>query len=224
MSKFDKADFNNDGVSSVFSDPAAHNDTPSFKGSQGHFKALLAIFAAVALLAGVTVAVIKLVPEREEETISGFESITVLSLNSNDFKTIEAENQNGGFKLYSEVTESETSSDGSESTKETVWYADGCESASTDTYKTAEVASAAASLTAVREITTKTAAQCGLDSPKCRVTVTMADGGVFSILVGDVSPDNTGSYIKLSNSDKIYIAEDSLISCFDYGSGDFVNN
>lgn len=224
MSRLDKADFNDEGASSVFSAPAAHNDKTNTGRSQGHFKALLAIFAAVALLAGITVAVVKLVPEREEETVSGFESITVLSLNSDDFKTVEAENQNGGFKLYSEATESATSSDGSESTKETVWYADGCEITNTDTYKTAEVASAAASLTAVREITTKTAAQCGLDSPKCRVTVTMADGGVFSILIGDVSPDNTGSYIKLSNSDKIYIAEESEISCFDYAKEDFISN
>lgn len=224
MSKFDKADFNDDGVSSVLSDPAAHNDKANTKRSQGHFKVLLAAFAAVALIAGVTFAVVKLVPEREEETVSGFEYITVLSLDSDDFKTVEVENQNGGYKLYSEITEDESSSDGSDGGKTVSWYADGCEVSSTDTYKTAEAAASAASLEALREITTKTAAQCGLDSPKCRVTVTMADGGVFSILIGDVSPDNTGIYIKLSNDDKIYIAEESELSCFDYAKEDFISN
>ena len=59
-------------------------------------------------------AVVKLIPEKEEEnTESTFETIKVLELDSDDLKTVNVTNKNGSFKLYSEAEKQEDSSSSS---------------------------------------------------------------------------------------------------------------
>ena len=68
------------------------------------------------VLAGGTVAVVKLIPEREDESsVPTIETITVLNLDSDDFKTVTVTNENGVFKLYSEEEEPEETDDSSSS-------------------------------------------------------------------------------------------------------------
>ena len=115
-------DVGEDGASTVFSDPADHKKTAARK-KRPLLPIIISAVLAVAVLAGGTVAVIKLIPEREDDTSTpSVETIKVLDKSSDDFKTVTVTNKNGTFKLYSEEEkdESSTSSDTSSSNVKTV--------------------------------------------------------------------------------------------------------
>lgn len=204
-------------TSTVFSDPAEHKKTVA-KQKKKLLPVIIAAVLAVAVLAGGTVAVIKLVPEMEEESSSpSLETISVLKEDSDDFKTVTVTNTNGTFKFYSvqETTESD-SSDSSETQAEINWYLDGYDEDVIDSYSVGNIADYAAEIKAAREVGSKSALECGLESPAIKVDVVKNDGSEFSILIGNDSPDSTGTYVKLSNNDKIYIAESGIKEHFDF--------
>lgn len=209
-----------DKGSTVFSDPAEHKKA-TVKQKKKLLPVIIAAVLSVAVLAGGTVAVIKLIPEREEESSSpSIETIKVLDLDSDDFKSVTVTNENGTFKLYSveetEASNSSASSDGSSNEPTVNWYLDGYDKEVINSSSVGSIADYAASLEAVREITSKTAEECGLKNPTVRADVVKNDGTEFSILVGSESPDNTGTYVKLSTDDKIYITESDIKSNFTF--------
>ena len=207
-----------DGFSTVFSDPTEHTKK-AVKQKKSRLPAIIASVLAVAVLAGGTVAVVKLIPEKEEDdgSVSELETISVLDMDSDDFKTLTVTNKNGTFKLYSEEKETETdssssSSDTSSSEPETVWYLDGYDKDVISSSSVESIASSTAKIDATREITAKTAAECGLENPAVKADIVTNDGAELSVLVGGASPDNTGTYIKLSTDDKIYITDSDIES------------
>ena len=211
-------------VSTVFSDPAEHKKNAVKKKKL--LPTVIAAVLAVAVLAGGTVAVIKLIPEREEDSSSpSIETIKVLDLDSDDFKSVTVTNENGTFKLYSveetEASDFSASSDASSNEPTVNWYLDGYDKEVISTSSVGSIAGYAASLEAVREITSKSAEECGLKNPTVRADVVKNDGTEFSILVGSESPDNTGTYVKLSTDDKIYITESDIKSNFTFDALSF---
>ena len=203
--------------STVFSDPAEHKKT-AVKQKKRLLPKVIAAVLAVGVLAGGTVAVIKLIPEREEDTSTpSIETISVLDMKSDDFKSVTVTNENGTFKLYSvEETETSDSSDTSSSEPTVNWYLDGYDREVIDSSAAGSIAGYAASLEAVREVTSKSTAECGLENPTVKADVVKNDGSEFSILVGSESPDNTGTYVKLSTEEKIYITETDLKGNFTF--------
>ena len=213
----EKNTLNEENESTVFSDPTQYKEAPK-KQKRNRLPVIIAAVLAVAVLAGGTVAVIKLIPEKEESTSSSaFETIKVLELKTDDLKSVTVTNENGTFKLYS-VTETAESSDSSasEATQEVNWYLDGYEKDVINTTLVKNIVSGAAAVDAVREITAKSAAECGLENPAVKADIVTNDGAELSVLIGGESPDGTGVYIKLSTDDKIYIAEDSVKEVFDF--------
>ena len=202
--------------STVFSDPAEHKKT-AVKQKKRLLPKVIAAVLAVGVLAGGTVAVIKLIPEREESSTPSIETISVLDMKSDDFKSVTVTNENGTFKLYSvEETETSDSSDTSSSEPTVNWYLDGYDREVIDSSAAGSIAGYAASLEAVREVTSKSTAECGLENPTVKADVVKNDGSEFSILVGSESPDNTGTYVKLSTEEKIYITETDLKGNFTF--------
>lgn len=205
--------------STVFSDPTEHRKI-SGGGKKRRLRAIIASVTAVALLAGGTVAVVKLIPEKEEEDPGNtFETIKVLELDSDDFKTVNITNKNGSFKLYSEAEKPEDSSSSSDtsSTEPIInWYLDGYAKDVINSYMVSSIADSAANIEASREITAKTAEECGFNSPAVRADVVTNDGAEYSVLIGADSPDNTGVYLKLSTDDKIYLVESSVKESFEF--------
>lgn len=207
-----------DGFSTVFSDPTEHKKT-TVKAKRKLLPKIIAAVLCVSLLVGGTVAVIKLIPEKDEENSSsaGLETIKVLDKKTDDFKTVTVTNKNGSFKLYSVKTPNTSSSSDTSSTTETVnWYLDGYDKEVISSSSVESIAGYAATLEATREITEKSAADCGLEKPVCKADVVTNSGEEYSILVGSLSPDNTGTYVKLSNSDKIYLTESMLEENFTF--------
>ena len=198
--------------STVFSDPTEHKKTSATPKKKKRLPVAIASVLAVAMLIGGTVAVVKLIPEKEEDTPPASElgNIEVLNMDSDDFKTVTVTNTNGTFKLYSEKQTSD--SDSSNSTEITNWYLDGYDKELLSTSRASSPVSAVSVITASREITEKTAAECGLENPTVKADVITADDGEFSVLIGADSPDNSGCYLKLSTSDKIYLVDSSVKS------------
>ena len=210
-----------DGASTVFSDPADHKKT-AVKKKRSLLPIIISAVLAVAVLAGGTVAVIKLIPEREDDTSTpSVETIKVLDKSSDDFKTVTVTNKSGTYKLYSEEEKEESSSSSSSSaasssTVKTVWYLDGYAKDVINSSSVSSIVSSAASVTASREVTAKSAAECGLESPAVKADFVTKDGAEFSLLIGGESPDGTGIYIKLSTDDKIYINDSSIDSSLEF--------
>ena len=210
--------------STVFSAPAEHKKKASDKTKKRWPKAVAAVLA-VAVLIGGTVAVVKLIPEREDDAVSTplVEDIKVLDEKGDDYKTVTVTNSKGSFKLYS-VTEQNESENTSSSTETVNWYLDGYDKSLINTSSAESVAVSVASITASREITEKTAEACGLNAPTVKVEVVKEDDSAFTVLFGADSPDNSGVYLKLSTSDKIYLVDTSLKSGFEFDALSLADN
>ncbi len=202
----------------IFGDPKAHNDKKSANSKNGK-KRMLSLVAAVlsvAILVGGTIAVINLIPEKEDEETpnAAFEDITVIDYEADKLSSVTVTNPQGTFKLLSETTASE--SDSSESTTKTVWCVEGMDRELLSESSLNGIVSAAAKITASRSVDTKTAADCGLDTPLYTVDVTSEEYGNYSVYVGNDSPDNSGTYLKLSTSDTIYIVATTAVADYNF--------
>ncbi len=217
----------NEEFSTIFSNPTEHTKTKVTKGKKRRLKSLIACIMAIVVLLGGTFAVVKLIPERVESGKTQDE-ITVLDYNIEDINQVTVKNANGNFKIYSEKVETKTTEmdeNGKEQevTKtETLWYVVGYDKDLISTSYTQQVVNMAISVTASREITTKTTAECGLDSPLVSVDITTKQE-TKTLLIGNKSPDNMGIYVKLSDRDKIYLVSDALDESLGFNQFEFAS-
>lgn len=202
--------------STVFSAPVEHKDKASKNAGKKRLVSIIAACLAVAVLIGGTVAVIKLIPELKEEEVaeSVFEDISLIDKDSSTFKTVNVTNTNGTFKFVKQQITS-TDENGKEQTT-SYWGADGIDikKMSSDAMNT--MISSAGSITALREITTRTAEECGFSKPLITVKVEDTKGGSFGFTVGDKSPDGLGYYFMLNGNDKIYVVPTDELSEFQF--------
>ena len=202
--------------STVFSAPAEHKDKAPRKGNKKRLTSIIAAAVAVAVLIGGTIAVIKLIPELEEEEVASsiFEDITVLDKDSSTFTAVDITNTNGTFNFVTKQITS-TNEDGETETT-TYWTVEDIDISKLSTSSMNTIISSAANVTAVREITTKTASECGLDEPVIKVSVTDETNGSFAFMIGDASPDGLGYYFMLDGDEKIYVVATSELSDFQF--------
>jgi len=202
--------------STIFSAPAEHKVKAPRQKGKSRVVSVIAACVAVALLVCGTFAVKKFIPEMETENTpsSVFEDIAVVDADSSAFSSVTITNKNGEFKFTTKEIKTE-GEDGKEELT-TYWTVDGIDISKLSNTGMEGIVSAAANVTALREITTKTAEECGFDKPQIKVAVTSKAIEPYTLLVGDKSPDGMGSYLKLDGSDKIYIAPESSFSSFDF--------
>ena len=207
----------------VFSEPEQKNGKRIKTGGiKRQMKAVIASAVALALLVGGTVAVVKLIPEKDDSSSSSsslFSDISLVSAQSSDLDSVTVTNSNGKYTFLSEKT---TSSDSS-GTETTVWYIDGIDKSFVSSESIETVVKSAASVTAKRSITEKSEEECGLDAPKYQVDVKSEKDGDYSLYIGSESPDQTGTYVKISTMDGIYLVYDSGLLAFDFDILDFAN-
>lgn len=196
--------------STVFSNPTVHRDIPQKK--KHRLLAAIASVLAVAIFAGGTVAVIKLIPEKEENIDSPFISdITVTEVSSDEISKVTVKNEKGTLELYTEKTKSESSSSttSSESEETVTWYLKGVDKKLVNSSTISSFAQSAASITAMREITEKTQEDCGFNKPFAIVDIKGDEKNSFTVTVGGKSPDGSGYYVKNSKDNKIYLVDSS---------------
>lgn len=207
--------------STVFSDPTEHT-TKSFKNSnKRRILAVLSAFCALAVLVGGTFAAVKLIPKKSDETTGQPElkEIEVLSQKDTDLKSVTVNNKNGSFKFYSVITKAED-----ENSEDTVnWYLDGYKQELVSTSSISTIVNSITNISASREITEKTAEECGLVNPVISADVVANDGGKWSVQIGGKSPDNSGVYLKLSTKDTIYLIPDAIDESLTFEPLDLAN-
>ena len=219
--KPDNADNNE---STIFSAPLEHKDKSHKKddakkiGRKRIITVVVACVAVTALICGAlfTKSEIDKITESEktqsEEEV--FPDIPLLDRDSTAFTSVDITNTKGTFNF---TTKQITTTDdaGKEQTK-TYWCVNDVDVSKTSSSAVNERITNVASITAKREIDTKTKEQCGLNKAKIKVSVTDTKNGNYSFSIGDKSPDGMGYYFSFDNSDKIYIVPIEQLSTFDF--------
>lgn len=208
----------NEEFSTVFSNPVEHKQVKV--KNKKLFPKILAGVLALLVLAGSTVAVIKLIPTKEEgeEQTETSNSIEVKKLESDKISSVKVTNTNGTVDFYSEAVEDKTSS--SSDTK-VEWYTKQVDKTLTDSSTIESVVEKVATISANMEITKKTAEECGLTNASTKAVVTPNSADEYTVLLGDKSPDNTGYYLKIENEDKIYLVSDEVYNSLQFTLLDF---
>lgn len=211
-----------DEESTVFSAPVEHKQKAPKNSGKKRLISIIASCVAVAILVGGTLAIIKLIPEMSGEgTVSSiFEDIAVVDEDSKTFSSITVTNKNGEFKFVTKEINA-ANADGKVETT-TYWTLENIDVSKLSTVSLDNIVSSASSITATREIGTKTPSECGFDNPAIKISVT-SNKEPYTVLVGNASPDQTGTYMMLEGNDKIYLAPDSEFSDFNFTLLDISN-
>ena len=202
--------------STVFSSPIEHKDKAPKNANKKRLVSIVAACLAVAILIGGTISVIKLIPELKDDEFASsvFEDISLIDKDSSTFTSVKVTNTNGTFEfIKKEIT---TTTDEGKTEAKSYWGVEEIDISKMSTDSMNSVISSAASITATREITTKTKAECGLEKPPISVSVEDATNGSFGFAIGDQSPDGLGYYFALDGSDKIYVVPASEFSDFEF--------
>ncbi len=204
----------NDVFSTVFSDPAEHEDLQK-KGKNKRALKVISLLLTVAVIIGGTFAIIKLIPEKQQDEASQSKRIKLLEYYDYDMKEVTIKNINGTFEFYSNVVEAydETMS---ETLSETFWYLKGYDTDLTQSDTIVSIIDAAVNMSAIREITTKTAKDCGFDNPTAKIDAVTNEDKPLTIEIGSVSPDNAGVYVRTSLDNKIYLVGEMLNETFTF--------
>ncbi|MBR4116786.1 MAG: DUF4340 domain-containing protein [Clostridia bacterium] len=211
-----------DEFSTVFSDPTEHKKTANTnKGKR--LKVVISLVLAVAVLLGGTFAIVKLIPEKEDEQPVVDQEISVLSYDSDEIKGVAIKNKNDSFKIYSETVKEKATAEDEEPTTATYWYLKGYDKDLTDSDLILQAVNSAIDFTAIREIASKSAKECGLDSPEITVDITTNKDEKVSFSIGAQSPDNAGVYVKASNKDTIYLVGGDIYESLSFSALDMAN-
>ncbi|MBQ9965204.1 MAG: DUF4340 domain-containing protein [Clostridia bacterium] len=195
---------------SIFSAPSEHNDKNT-EAKKTRKKAITLISGVVlALLIFLSAfLIVKFMPEQKsEEKPNEFEPFKIIETSSADFTKITVENNEGKIELYSEE-KTEKDEDGEETTK-TEWYIKGYDKKDVSS-EISQILSTVSNIEAVREITGKSAEECGFNEPRYKAAIETKDNKGYTILIGNDSPDNFGVYLKFADSEKIYLISDEVL-------------
>ena len=203
--------------STIFSNPVEHSKKAENIKKKRLLPTIICSFLAVAVLVGGTFAIIKLIPEKQQEEIEApiLEEIPVLEYTIDDFSPVKVKNENGEFEFYRAAMPDGTNTGN--------WYLKGYDIDVISPVTSSAPPAAAAQVYASREITKLSLEECGLDKPLVEVAVTTLKDGEFTIFIGAESADQSGRYIKLSDSDKIYLVKSDFYYSFVFNALDFAS-
>ena len=204
---------------SIFDAPG-EIETKKRKNGKGRLTALIvSTVILLCIIAGV-IFVPELLPEKQEQKRNtGFNSFSVMNISKDTVKSVKITNKNGTFTFYSKK-DIITNGDSNTSYDVLHWYVKEIAEEKVNTTNTESKITAATVVSAVRKITKKTAGECGFNNPPVSVEVTTNDNKSYTLYIGDVSPDGYGVYIKFKDSEKIYLAEESVIDSFVFTADD----
>ncbi|MBQ6847661.1 MAG: DUF4340 domain-containing protein [Clostridia bacterium] len=217
MAEFPKKEnLEQEEISTIFSDPAEHREIK--KKQKKLLPKIVAGVLCIGILIASTVAIVKLIPEKEEENSTPvFDTVNVMSLETDELSEVTVENSNGTTKLYSKTVEKTSGED-------IDWFLSGVDSELTVSLTIENVVNYVANITAIREITAKTAEECGFDSPVIKAEVVPKKGDTYTVLIGAKSPDNGGYYLKLAEKDNIYLVTEDVYTSLEFNDLDFATS
>ncbi len=192
--------------STVFSAPV-HEENTRPKG-QKRLRNVFAALLALAVLAGGSLAVVRLIPVPTDDETSSTPTVTVVDHEKADIAAFTVTDASGN-SVRGTSKPDDTASSGS---NVMTWSLDGLESDLTDETTVESAAGAAASLAAVRQMTDESQ-DYGFAKPVLTVAVEGRNGlAPYRLLVGAESPDGTGSYVKVEGESAVYLVESANLS------------
>jgi len=212
-----------DEESTIFSAPTEKKPYAK-KGSKKKILSVVAAVLSVVILASGLFVVSKFISKKKTITPqdgAASKEIEVLTLDYKWLDKVTVKNSNGNF-VFTCDRKTETSSTGEE-TVTADWLTEGFDKDKLSSLLISDVLDTLDNITATREITKKSAEDCGLLEPTRKIDVESEKYGNFSVLIGSDSPDNGGVYLKLSTKDTIYLVNSDIGTGFDFDYLDLAN-
>ncbi len=182
-------------------------------GKQKRIRLLAILAALVIVIVGGLLAVFYLIPEKEDESQNTSYSVKVKQVDTDDVAKIVVDNSYGELVFTSKVVANEDS-DASEGETTVEWALEGYDPSLIASSSVNAAADSLATIYATREME-DLSLDYGLDTPSVTATVTMRDGSSYKVFVGDQAPDGSGYYLKVSDSEKVYLVATGSINNFD---------
>lgn len=213
---------NADTQDSIFDAPAEHREKKQKSFKTRIIAAVSAVLVLAILITGIVtydgekskIFGIKIPkPKGTTSTTSREEKPTIEAVNvkSDKISHVTVTNKNGAFNLYWKI---DTAAE-EENTK--LWCVEGMDSSLTSSVAIEYVASNAGSIVASRIIEGRSEAYCGFDKPQAKIDVVLSDGeGEYTVTIGDASADKTGTYLKVSGDENIYLVDNAYAEYFDF--------
>ena len=202
--------------STIFFTP--NHDDEKVKKS-GMFKKVLASFLALALVVGAAFAIKLAIPEKEESEDDNEISLTVGK--SKDFPEVQF--INGETTIVFKALEGEEY----DNINSRDWYIEGIDTSKIDYTKTASAINALGGLKAATQISeTVDDALYGFDDPKYVINFIAPENATvpsYTVKIGDMSPDNAGRYVTVSNKKGVYLVRAKHFDSFEMNVLDFAN-
>ena len=133
--------------------------------------------------------------------------IEVVNVSSDKFAAVTVTNKNGSFNLYWKLDEN----------KEKIWCVEGMDNSLTSSQAIEYVAANAGAISARRVIEGRNESDCGFDAPQAKIDVVMNDGSnAYTVTIGAASADKTGTYLKFSGDEKIYLVKNDYAKYFSF--------
>lgn len=211
--KLNPIETNEDSESTIFSAPVSHDDKAPEKSNL--FKKLLAAFLALAIVIGGTLAVVKLIPEKEDINAAEDATIPILQIDTDNIEKVTLKNEAGDMQLISAVTETDGKSTVS-------WKIDGIVEAYTDSDSIKSVVQTTSKISALKAVE-GTDAEFGLDAPGITYTLYPRNEAFkeVTVSVGNAAPAGLGYYLKTSESDTVYLVKENIATLGNVTSLDF---
>ncbi len=186
--------------------PTKQADKPAKKGRM--LKNIISLVLAVAVLAGAAFAIIKFIPEPEEETpATNSENIAVIDLEQKDVKSVTITRTDSASTYISTLSE-KTDEESGEVTTEVKWSVEGIDPSLTETTSISMIMDTLLSLSASREIEKEDGADYGFASPEYRVSVVgYDDANSLELLVGKETPSASGRYATTDGGSTVYLID-----------------
>ena len=207
---------------SIFDAPAEHKD----KKKKDFKTQIIAVVSSALVLAILLTGVftydaengkifwLKILPKQKNTVSTPKEEepeIEAVSVDSKKISHVTVTNKSGAFNLYWKLDTQAAEAD------TRIWCVEGLDSSVTSSAAIGYVAANAGSIYASRIIEGRNEADCGFNKPQAKIDVVLSDGeGEYTVTIGSASADKTGTYLKVSGDDKIYLVSNEYAEYFDF--------
>ncbi len=201
--------------STIFTKKQEEQPKKQSTGKQKRTRLLALLILVAVLIACSLLAVFYLVPADKEETETS-STPTVNALKDvalEDMQKVVVKNKEGTMVFTSKKVQT-VDDVTSEKTTKTEWTLQGYDKKLMAESSVNAAVDSVANLNAMREME-DLSLDYGLDKPVVTVSITLYDKTEYQVFVGDMSPDSSGYYVRLSDSKKVYLVAAGSVLNFD---------
>ncbi len=178
-------------------------------------KTALSMLLALAVLAGATLAVIKLIPEKDSDIgVSSGDTVAITSFENEEVETVKVVRKDSSTVYRTTVTQPDE--DNSDTAADVTWSIDGIDPSLTASASISLLMDTVLRMDAVREIEKEDGADYGFAAPSYTVEIAGYDAeNSAEMIVGAKTPSDSGYYITVDSGETVYLANTADIAELD---------